>query len=127
MQDESWVGHVPCKGMNITGLSKTLKDAIDSFNQGVVFRKTEYRFDKASLKDYLCVVCKNQDNLRRIVKKSGALSKTFVDTLQSVNTNRFPSIADAISDEPELKGLCDKIKKKIKTKNVAVGTKGEGE
>jgi hypothetical protein len=97
--------------MNITGLSKALKEAIDSFNQGTEFEGTEYRFDKASLKNYLCAVCKNRDNLRKIVKNSGALSKTFVDILQSASTNRLPTIADAISEEPDLKGLCDKLNK----------------
>jgi hypothetical protein len=111
MQDKMWIEYVPWKSMNITDLSKTIKDVIDSFNQGVVFRDTEYRFDEASLKDYLCAVCKNRDNLRKIVKKSGALSKIFSDILQSTSTNRFPSIVNAISNEPDLNGLCDKIKK----------------
>ncbi|MDR1334420.1 MAG: hypothetical protein LBJ71_04325 [Holosporaceae bacterium] len=111
MQDELWAGYVSCKGMNITDLSKTLRDAVDSLNQGVVFRETEYRFDEASLKEYICVVCKNQSNLRKIVKKSGALSLTFVDTLQSGNDTRLPFIANTIRDESDLKGLYDKIKK----------------
>ncbi|MDR0287350.1 MAG: hypothetical protein LBI03_06580 [Clostridiales bacterium] len=113
MQGESWDGHVPYEEMNIAVLSKTLKDAIDSFNQLVEFRDTKYCFNKTSLKDYLCVVCKNNDNRRKIVKKSGALSKTFVDTLRSGSSERFSFILDAIKDEPDLKGLCDKIEKMI--------------
>jgi hypothetical protein len=113
MQGRAWDGHVPYKEMNITGLSKTLKDAIDSLNQGVVFRDTKYCFNKVSLKDYLCAVCKNNDNRRKIVKKSGALSKTFVDKLKSGSNERFLLIIDAIKDEPDLKGLCDKIEKMI--------------
>lgn len=113
MKGESWDGHVPYKGMNITGLSKTLKEAIDSLNQEVAFRDTNYSFNKASLKSYLYAVCKNDDNRRKIVKKSGALSKTFVDILQSGSSKRFPLIIDAIKDDPDLKGLCDKIQKLI--------------
>ena len=113
MQGESWNEYVPYKGMNITGLSKTMKDAIDSLNQEVAFVDTKYCFDKASLKDYLCAVCKNNDNRRKIVKKSGALSKTFVDKLKSGSSERFLLIVEAIKDEPDLKGLCDKIKKMI--------------
>jgi hypothetical protein len=114
MKGESWNGHVPYKGMNITELSKTLRDAIASLNQEIAFRNTNYFFDEASLKDFLCVVCKNDDNRRTIVKKSGALSKTFVVILQSEGNERFSLIIDAIKDEPDLKGLCDKIEKKMK-------------
>jgi hypothetical protein len=113
MQGESWNGNVPYKKMNITELSKTLRDAIDSLNQGAEFRDTKYSFDKASLKDYIRAVCKNTDNRRRILKKSGAFSKTFVDILKSGSTERFPFIFEAIKDEPDLKALCEKIEKMI--------------
>jgi len=113
MQSESWDRHIPYKGMNITDLSKTLKESIDSLKQGVAFRDTKYSFNEASLKDYLCAVCKNDDNRRKIVKKSGALSKTFVTILQSGSSERFSLIIDAIKDEPDLKWLYDKIKKLI--------------
>jgi len=112
MQDNPWNRFVPEKGMNITNLSKAIKDAIDSLNQTVVFRDTDYSFDNDSLRSYLCVVCKNNDNRRKIVKKSGALSRTFVSILQSANTNRLQFIVNAISDDPDLKELCEKIKKR---------------
>jgi hypothetical protein len=113
MKGEPWDKYVLSKGMNISGLSKTLIDAIDSLNQVGPFRNTEYHFDETSLKDYLYAVCKNPDNRRKIIKKNGALSKTFVDTLKSGGSERFSFILNAIKDDPELKGLCDKIEKKM--------------
>ena len=113
MQGDSWKGIVPYEGMTIVNLSKTLREAIDSLNQEVVFRDTEYRFDKASLKNYLHAVCKNDDNRRRIIKKSGELAQTFIDILQSGSTIRFSLVFDAIKDDPDLKGLSEKIEKMI--------------
>ena len=114
MQDEPWYGHVSYKGMNITSLSRTLRDAMDSFNQGVGFRDTNYSFDGSSLKSYICAVCKDDDNRRKLLKQSGALSKAFVAILQLANSNeRFSRIIDAIKDEPDLKGLCEKIRKQM--------------
>jgi glutaredoxin-related protein len=111
MQSESWNEYIPHEDMNITDLSKTIRDSIDSLKQGVAFRDTNYRFDEASLKDYLCTVCKNNDNRKRIVKKNGALALTFVYTLKSGSSERFSLIINAIKDEPDLKGLADKLKK----------------
>lgn len=115
MSDSSWreCEQIKYNKMRLVDLALSIRDAIDSVVPGVAFRDTGYKFNEDSLKDFIHVICADEGNRKRIIKKGDSLAQTFIDKLQKP-VDRFPVIAEAIKDDRSLEKLYKKIVEKIK-------------